>query len=404
MTALIVQHECNEYAGKLPWYRRLLETFEQRAQQQVRRWIDEVHLQLETWQATVQSSTVGQALFDSFGQVLALNEPLQEMLEEERPLTLLEVLGQVTAVESERLQESLRDLIFERRPQSFWVHGLGSEARQITLRPIIARRSADRHPFVIPFDVQAVFLEVLDGRAIEERVKARESAARSTLDVADELLADVESIACDLDVESMLLHAPDHALDRGPDFLPRTLRQVRGALEQSREFLARPITDRVDDRVPVDMAAILQESIDRVRQSDRGALVCWQVRLPDRMPPVHANPHRLKILLDELWAILIGDPMADAQAAVVGRAGVDSVTVRIQVSGFANSLGQLIDVLPADQPGALAGFRRMDDLQQWVRVWNGRLEVDSQAGQVLIVTLQLPAFQVALSASESVRG
>jgi two-component system NtrC family sensor kinase len=153
------------------------------------------------------------------------------------------------------------------------------------------------------------------------------------------------------------------------------------------------------EREPTFVQPVIQQVVDNLRPQWEAKQHNMQVRLPDNLPLVLANPLRLQQLMNNLIDNAIKYTPPGGQIRVSLRADNSFLVIRVTDTG--------IGIPPNDQPYIFDKFYRTDDaIDQFpgtglglsivkgiVEAHDGRIWVESQIGTGSTFTVMLPSYQ-----------
>ena len=150
------------------------------------------------------------------------------------------------------------------------------------------------------------------------------------------------------------------------------------------------------NRVPTDLGALLEKTVDQFMSSarQRDKAITFSLKIIDKLPPVFADPEQVHGAVRELLLNAVqAKPKSAVQVKVRIEPGGESVVVQVIDDGEGMdpyTLEHAMDPFFSAKPAGRRVGMGLPRARQWLSGHGGRLELRSQRGEGTVATFFLP--------------
>ena len=334
--------------------------------------------------------------YDLFGRISQINHAMERFLKRhELPgyeLNALDLMCRLSGLERARARHVLRYLILEREPVSLPVTLTSDRHYTLQARSVVqsqpGARSEDDPEETAPFRIAGILFELVDTTEIEELRRLQGLLVER---IVYQLRNDTESqlLAADLLVRADL---PSTRRERVVSLLKDKVNSTLAILDEARDHLRTDLSLASFEHYPVDGRAPLQAALRSLQPVAEARQIRFEPRLPELLSLVLAAPQDLEEVLTAILEALLQDAAPNSVVRIDLEERDRWLTYHFGNTGYGMPEQHLHSFLHGPDSASNHEFFRLREAIRRVERWRGELQVASEVGSGLRITLRLRSF------------
>jgi hypothetical protein len=370
------------------FWNRLTTPPERFAFRRLRSQLNRLERRLHQADQVLEQASVAEAVFDLSGMAVTTNAAMLRLLHAWQAgatdTRLLDILHSLTLRSIAECRQVLRRVVIERRRERIVAREPHTDQPVVAvLQPVmISDHHADDSTAVHAFGVQGVHLEVLSAELLCDVHDLREQMTDQTLATVLDTLGDVSTLAA---------HAREAVPPEAWRQFSTTIRRAQLTVQRCQSLLASGELEDSDSHLPVQVSVVVRAAMVETRPIAEQWGTTITMNLPDDLPVIAANPHRLRQVIAATITVLVEHARENSRINISARAQTNHVMLTIENP----DCGAAIDRLAFGQRGLadrpLSEAARLMLAREWLLQWGGdlQLEADLSDGARVQLTFQV---------------
>jgi signal transduction histidine kinase len=337
----------------------------------------------------VEQSSVAEGVFDLGGTAITTNSAMFRLLHAWQigsgETRLLEILHALTLRNLGECRQAIRRVVIKRRRERMVAREPHTDQPIVlVLQPVLCFDHQSEDPCAVhAFNVQAIHLEILSTELLCDIHEVREQMTDQTLSTVLDTLGDVSALAA---------HARESVPPDAWQRFSTTIRRAQLTVQRCQSLLANGESDDLGVHLPVQVATLLRAAMIETRVIAEQWRTAVALNLPDDLPVVAANPHRLRQVIAATLTVLVEHAPENSRINITAARIANQVVLTFENP----DCGAAIDRLAYGQRGLadrpLSEAERLMMAREWLLQWGGDLQIEADLGAGARVQLTLQVF------------
>jgi hypothetical protein len=359
----------------------------------VRQSLTLLNRRLQVMESLLNSIDSAVILYDLFGRVIHVNQPMERRLQGESvapfEMTAADLVSGLTGSTLDEARGYINHLILNGGTITLQLRATTERLSNelLTIRPIYQpERGTLTDPQ--PFDIMGLLIELINVSRVHELLRIKEQLMD---EVGSRFRNDMEavSMACSL-IRNPLVG--EEAREEIYTMIGDKVTSALAANDRIHHLLGQELTIDGKLRYPVDLVAPLRQLLVEREEELRHRRLRVRSDLPPLLGLVFAAPGQLGEVIAVLFDLLISDAV-DESTIVIGAVNYGGhVILRMNNSGFGLPNERLQEYISGDAVSDESGFARLRWASRLVNEWGGELVARSVVGGGINLTLSLESF------------
>jgi len=367
--------------------------FDEPAYSAIHRTIQFMNQRLSVMESVLNGMKTSAVLYDVFGRVVQVNEPMVEILSAvniaTQTMTASELMSQLTECSLTESRAYINYVIVDKGTVNLPVNHKGlPQGYMLSVKGIRNEREHGlREAEVRPFELLGILCEMVDMSHIREVFQQKEQVIEHLNTWLRNDLSCI-TMACDLVKDQRV--KPEKKGE-----MLSLIKEKVAALENNilkvSQIIQTDLASQASAKYPVECMKYLTYAIDRIEQENLRSVIIEQMT-PYFSPLVMAAPTELQSIFDTLMNLLYKDTVENGKIAIKVCANKGKVEFEFANEGFGIPNEHLQFYLNSDELLDSDDFKALRTIKLQIEKWGGELVAKSAVGEGMIFTFNLEAF------------
>ena len=352
--------------------------------------------QLDTLQHLIHRLDTAVVVYDIFGRLLQINDPMLDHLQgEEIPpfnMSALDLLLAISDVDVSKGRRILRKVIVDEIPTTLTIKLLSQPERLFAMqvKPISRVQDSSESDAALPTIHAAIVFELVD---TTESTQFSEMKSALTQRFLVQMRRDFATVDLSASLLSSLQMPLEHCYRMGGVIQERVEQAVQ-TVSDCQQYLCDDTGSEGLERFPVDPMPVLESAIEEARRNIAAEHRSVTIKLwePGVTRYTLASTAELRFLFAAILDVLVKDAVEDSLVLVRFAGDENLVAIDFSNSGFGLPNQALQDYLFGEEVETTDELAKIKRAASWVLEWGGIFEASSDVGTGMHFTIHLARF------------